>query len=195
MWIQITKETSLLRRQTLPSRRIIIGPSNSTIWYRGLIFIHFSTPDGLYIDSIYIKLDKNFVLLILITLNANEEILLLIQGFTRNETKESQLGFLNSFREYFLDNPNTTEKERGDFKYLIIVSNRVKGLTPAGINVFLKAFYYCIIIHNILRRMLETNLKERLRRYLGLLIQSRLRLNLKPFQIRLSLFPFLHVNI
>lgn len=57
------------------------------------------------------KLEKNLVLLILTTLDANEEILLLMWGFARNESKESWLSFLQGFRQYFLDNLDTTEKE------------------------------------------------------------------------------------
>lgn len=88
------------------------------------------------------KSDKNLVLLVLTTLDANEEILPLIWGFARNESKESWLDFLHGFREYFLDNLDTTEKERDDFEHLTIVSDRVKGLVLAIAEVLPKAFHY-----------------------------------------------------
>lgn len=88
------------------------------------------------------KLEKNLVLLILTTLDANEEILLLMWGFARNESKESWLSFLQGFRQYFLDNLDTTEKERDNFEHLTIVSDRAKGLVPAVGEVLPKAFHY-----------------------------------------------------
>ena len=62
------------------------------------------------VNDAYIKSDKKLFLLIFITLDANEEILLLIEGFARSESKESWLNFLRSFGEYFLDNLSTTKK-------------------------------------------------------------------------------------
>lgn len=88
------------------------------------------------------KSDKNLVLLVLTTLDANEEILPLMWGFARNESKEPWLDFLHSFREYFRDNLDSTEKEHDDFEHLTIISDRAKGLVLAVAEVFLKAIHY-----------------------------------------------------
>jgi hypothetical protein len=94
------------------------------------------------VDGAHMKSDKNLVLLILTTLDANEEILPLMWGFARSESKESWLDFLHGFREYFLDNLDTTEKERADFEHLTIISDRAKGLVLAIAEVLPKAFHY-----------------------------------------------------
>jgi hypothetical protein len=96
------------------------------------------------VDGAHMKSDNNLVLLIITMLDSNEEILPLMWGFARNESKESWLDFLHGFREYFLDNLEMTEQERTNFEYLTIVSDRAKGLIPAISEVFPKAFhYYC----------------------------------------------------
>lgn len=94
------------------------------------------------VDGAHMKLDNNLVLLAVTTLDSNEEILPLMWGFARSESKESWLDFLRGFREYFLDSLDTTEKERNDFEYLTIVSDRAKGLVPAVSEAFPKAFHY-----------------------------------------------------
>lgn len=93
-------------------------------------------------DGAHMKSDNNLVLLVITTLDSNEEILPLMWGFARSESKESWLNFLRGFREYFLDSLDTTEKERSDFEYLTIVSDWAKGLVPAVSEIFPKAFYY-----------------------------------------------------
>lgn len=66
-------------------------------------------------------------------------------GFARSKSKELWRDFLYSFREYFLDNLDTIDKERDDFEYLAIVSDRAKGLVLAIVEVFPKSFYYYCI--------------------------------------------------
>jgi hypothetical protein len=109
---------------------------------RACIHAFWHSRQFICVDGAYMKSDKNLVLLILTTLDANEEILPLMWGFARNESKEPWLDFLHGFREYFLGNLNTAEKERDDFEHLIIVSDRAKGLVPAIADVFPKAFHY-----------------------------------------------------
>ena len=109
---------------------------------RACIHAFWHSRQFICVDGAHMKSDMNLVLLVLTTLDANEEVLPLMWGFARNESKESWLDFLNSFRQYFLDNLETTEKERDDFEHLTIISDRAKGLIPAVAEVFPKAFHY-----------------------------------------------------
>jgi len=94
------------------------------------------------LDGAHMKSEKGLILLIATTLDANEEILPLMWGFTRNESKESWLEFLYNFRAFFLGQVEPSEEERQGFETLTIISDRGKGLAPATAEVFPQAFHY-----------------------------------------------------
>jgi hypothetical protein len=93
------------------------------------------------LDGAHMKSERDLVLLIVTTLDANENTLPLMWGFAHSESKESWTNFLYGFREYFLDSITDSEK-RDYFERLSIVSDRGKGLVPAVAEVLPKAFHY-----------------------------------------------------
>ena len=144
------------------------------------------------VDGTHMKSDKSLVLLILTTLDANEEILPLMWGFARNESKESWLDFLHSFREYFLDNLDATEKKREDFGHLTIVSDRARGLVPAVAEVLPEAFLYHCTQH--LAENVRNELGRRIERAFRAACQMETKAKFRAL-IRSNLFLPLHVTI
>lgn len=93
------------------------------------------------LDGAHMKIERELVLLIVTTLDANENTLPLMWGFAKNETIESWTQFLSYFREFFLDSIPEEEK-RASFEYLTVISDRGKGLAPAVTSILPKAFHY-----------------------------------------------------
>lgn len=108
---------------------------------RACIYAFWHSRRFLCLDGAHMKSESELVLLIITTLDANENTLPLMWGYAKSESIESWTNFLYGFREYFLE-INADKTERDSFEYLCIISDRAKGLAPAVAEVFPKAYHY-----------------------------------------------------
>ena len=93
------------------------------------------------LDGAHMKDERELILLILTTLDSNENVLPLIWGYAKSESLDSWIHFLTGFKEHFLDTI-TDDVRRESFQHLICVSDRGKGLVPAVTQVLPKAHHY-----------------------------------------------------
>jgi hypothetical protein len=121
-------------------------PSNNQFQWcivapRACINAFWSSRRFICLDGAHMKSEKELILLIITTLDANENTLPLMWGFATSESTESWTNFLKYFRQFFIDSVPDIE-ERESYEYLTIVSDRAKGLVPAVSEVLPKAFQY-----------------------------------------------------
>ena len=98
------------------------------------------------LDGAHMKAETDLVLLIVTTLDANENTLPLMWGVAKEESLKSWTNFLYGFREFFMDGIADDEK-RDFYEHLTVISDRGKGLVPAVTEVLPEAFHYHCVQH------------------------------------------------
>lgn len=109
---------------------------------RACVNAFWSSRRFICLDGAHMKDEKELVLLLITTLDANENSLPLMWGYFKTESTESWLHFLSGFRRHFIESIIGDPQAREDFEHLTIVSDRGKGLVPAVAQLLPKAFHY-----------------------------------------------------